>query len=384
MKSQAPNTNNPIITIWVLKATCFFWLIAKLISWKVWLADRLFPLVPPVSFLEAPGWLHLLFFVTSLALLLFLVVKPATKITLSSLLIVDLAACLFDQTRWQPWEYQYLLTITLFIVCFKRKDLLIAGLAFILIATYFYSGLSKINSGFTFNIWYKMIVTRWLHVPHSIASGHWIIGSGYLLAVIETGAACLLMFRKTRVVGALVLIIMHLFNLLFLGPFGLATNHVVWPWNVLMACLLYLLFIERRKVEYLPSLLLSKKLLWLTILIGVMPATRFVGIWDDYFSAAIYTGNTIDMEACVNLNVDSMPPMELRPYVYKTNGLPTCKNAKVLSVTHWSLMELKVPVYPEHRVFLAIEKLLTTKYGNNITAYKIYKRGVAYRLLSSH
>src|SRR6266404_7860670 len=95
---------------------CFFWLIAKAISCKVWLADRLFPIVPPFKFLFVPSFVHLVLLIFSLSALLVLFIFPSKRFLQISVLIIEVLACLLDQNRWQPWEYQYIFIIIALVI----------------------------------------------------------------------------------------------------------------------------------------------------------------------------------------------------------------------------------------------------------------------------
>lgn len=78
MKPQ-PTLNLNQLTGWFIRITCLFWLVAKIICWRLWLSDRLFPLVPPFDFLVAPEYVHQGLFILSLAGLLLLLIFPIKK-----------------------------------------------------------------------------------------------------------------------------------------------------------------------------------------------------------------------------------------------------------------------------------------------------------------
>src|SRR5690242_13786994 len=95
------------LTNWILRITCLFWLIAKLISYKVWFTARVFPVVPVFNGLDhVPSFVHGGLYFLSLLLLVVVVSKPSNKYFIIALIISELCSCLLDYTRWQPWEYQ--------------------------------------------------------------------------------------------------------------------------------------------------------------------------------------------------------------------------------------------------------------------------------------
>ena len=101
--------------------TFLFWLIAKMISWKVWTSYRLFPLVPAFEFLnDLPCLYHVILFGVSIFCLTILLIKPSSVIT-AILIISELLSVTADQNRLQPWEYQYLF-ITLLVWLNRKKQ----------------------------------------------------------------------------------------------------------------------------------------------------------------------------------------------------------------------------------------------------------------------
>ena len=59
MLQQLLNNKN-----YLAKLTCLFWLIAKILSYKLWIADRFFPIIPPFNFLLIiPNFIHTILFV---------------------------------------------------------------------------------------------------------------------------------------------------------------------------------------------------------------------------------------------------------------------------------------------------------------------------------
>src|SRR5258708_59506 len=151
----------------VTRLICFFWLIAKVISWKVWLADRLFPIVPPFNFLFVPSFVHLLLFIFSLLALIALFILPSKRFLQISIIIIEILACLLDQNRWQPWEYQYIFIIIALVINYKNDKNAISVIAFISVAIYFYSGLSKMNAVFSLSTYNALVRSGIFHASNS-------------------------------------------------------------------------------------------------------------------------------------------------------------------------------------------------------------------------
>ena len=66
--------------------------------------------------------------------------------------------------------------------------------------------------------------------------------AGLCAAVVEMVADGLLLFGRAQRFAAFVLVAMHLFIRIVLGPLGHNYNREVWPWNVMMMGLLALLY----------------------------------------------------------------------------------------------------------------------------------------------
>ena len=122
------------------------------LSSKLWLADRSFPTIPAVRGLpNLPQTLCLAVAWLFVACVLAVALMPRPGPVTYAIPVLGAVLVLFDITRLQPWFYQYML---LFVALggFKWQDpgtgRSIAACAFILIATYFWSGLQKANGTF--------------------------------------------------------------------------------------------------------------------------------------------------------------------------------------------------------------------------------------------
>lgn len=65
---------------YLIKTLAFFWLITKLFSYKTWIADRIYPVIPPFDFLKnIPDYFHLILFGLSLFLLVLILLFKVNK-----------------------------------------------------------------------------------------------------------------------------------------------------------------------------------------------------------------------------------------------------------------------------------------------------------------
>src|SRR3978361_676402 len=123
----------------------------------LWIGPRSYPmapvssLLPPIEGTVAAGLYGCLFLLAALA-----VVLPRYRWCVAGFLAIVAVFCLADQTRWQPWVFQYgfLLGIALSPQAgsgpaYRARALDIARLVVAL--TYVFSGLQKINLNFMEN-----------------------------------------------------------------------------------------------------------------------------------------------------------------------------------------------------------------------------------------
>jgi hypothetical protein len=349
---QLNSNTNPVSLMIRLLALC--WLITKLISYKLWLTGRLFPIVPIQEQFVAPGFVHLIFFAAALIALLLLCLRPRNKMAAVALMIAELSSCLLDQNRWQPWEYQFLFML-LPLVFTRDENRLKTCWQIILVGLYFFSGLSKLNQKFVMQGWNGMILNQW--IGYTITKA-WMYRLGYLIPLIEMGAAIALFFNKSRKTGVLLLCVMHVFILLMFGPAGLHINIVLWPWNMLMPFLLVILFYGRQ-VNY--AVLKQKKpLVWVTVFCWwVLPWLNLFGYWDDFFSSKLYSGKTQYLFICTS---NPHTKKIFAGYFAASSRSSVCDSS--ISVFKWGIQEMKVPPNPELRIFKKIIQQWEQKYDS--------------------
>ncbi len=343
----------------IIVITALFWLIAKLMTYKLWLADRLFPLIPPFEFLEdLPSWYHLILYGISLCCLTLIIFKPSFHIV-RILFLAELFSLIADQNRWQPWEYQYLFILFLFLLHKRHLNFFLPGVTIIIVSIYFYSGICKLNPGFLKSIWSYMLLNRFLGIPHVTINSPILFYAGYSIGIFEVACAIGLCFKRTRKIAALFLIAVHCFNLIFLGPLGINYNGSVWPWNAAMISYLYLLFISR-SLDRNPLFYWKKGWNKLVIVFWIfLPMLYYPGWWDAYLSSVVFSGNTKDMIICLKDAGNEQPDFS-RYYVpdYSNN----CEGDKMIIISKWALQEINVAAYPEKRVYLKIKKYFSRKY----------------------
>ena len=354
----------------ILKAICITWFITKIICYKLWAADRLFPLVPVNKILlSLPPILHSSLFMISLGCMVFILFFPGKKIA-ALLLITELLSCCLDQNRWQPWEYQFILMLSTFVFIKRDADirfswqLIIAGI-------FFFSGISKLNSSFIHDSWQNLILHRWLGIGDF---GITVVRLGYALPLIELSAAICLLINRTRKAAVLVLIFMHIIILLMLGPLGLNINAVIWSWNLLMPLLLISLF-YRSSFKF-DQLFAAKPFTWLIVLCcWLLPWLQLAGYWDKYLSSVLYGGGVEQLFICTD-----DPKAKTEMSAYMDNEFKVIPCSPVLSVYKWGIAEMRTAPYPEKRVFNAIIESWKKRYPVSSNRFYMYKPGFKYKV----
>jgi hypothetical protein len=384
-------------TLWLrvtlLNAT-FFGMIA---SAPLWTNDHTFPQLPiargfPV--LHAPVD-KLLFG----AMLLSLIVAAwAYRQAVGFFLAASLFVYCEDENRGQPWMYMY--WVMLLFTLFSEKTAITAcriGMSVV----YLWSGIQKCNHRF-FEVQPAFFVeplTHW-HLPKLFLDlTRWAVACA---PFIEMGIGVALWSPKLRrgAIGAAMAV--HGFSLLVLGPLGHNYNWVVWPWNLAMPALLWVLFAKgeywaRRVAEAVPStvpkeekpatkvkapvkkavsasatdgglkqafgeLLKSKPALAIVVGYALLPILSYSGKWDSYFSFCLYSENSASANIFVTQAfADRLPPpMQKQVKKFSETYDPQHQGPLIFNSGGWGYEELHVPPISEPRNFASIYKALQT------------------------
>lgn len=274
------------------------------------------------------------------------------------LLIAEACSYLLDQNRLQPYDYLYFTIIFIVLINKNNKTSISVIVTFILAATYFYSGLGKLNPGFLEEGWTKLILRSFFKISEASAERRWFQLTGYSIGIAELIAGCTLLFAKTRTLTIWFLMLMHLFILLMLGPFGIRYNMVVWPWNVAMIFYLITILYNNNSLPFSLPVIFSgwNKLIFLAW--GILPFLNLFGYWDNYLSSGMYSGTLPKMQICIS---DTSKCLELKRF-YKLPGFANCDGQAIINVQKWGIDEMKILPYPEIRTYKLLEKKLLKKY----------------------
>src|SRR5690606_16809404 len=136
-----------------------------------------------------------------------------------------------------------------------------------------------------------------------------------------------------------------------IGPFGHSWNSVVWPWNVVMALLVILLFVKTPDVSWRNIIWVKGSVYHKIVLaaFGILPLLNFFNMWDSYLSWSLYSGNTNSAVITVDAPTAETMPDYVQGLMHKDQA-----GDGLLSPSEWAFDELNVPAYPEARIFRSV------------------------------
>jgi hypothetical protein len=325
--------------------------VGLLLALRLFLATRSYPRAPVLD-----GWPQLgaPFDVVVLGALLValcgVALAPRPRWWAATATVLAVVLAVEDQSRWQPWFYQYTIMLATLAVARDADDTIAAWRA-VLVGLYLWGGIQKLNSTFMTNLfpWLVEPLTRVLPAGlDGILLGGWMV-----VPLLEIAVAVGLLVARLRNAAVVAAIATHVVVLGLLGPLGHGTNAVVWPWNAALAALVALLFWNGGDDAGL-GVLAPRRLgahAAALVLFLILPALSFAGRWDAYLSGALYSGNLKVAALAVTDDVGARLPAAARRHVARNRA-----GANVLDVWEWSMGELAVPSYPEDRVFRAVAR----------------------------
>jgi hypothetical protein len=325
-----------------------------LISWKLWLSSRLFPLAPVSNSLPEIAYpFDYIWLLSLFALLAVISFLPRSRKII--VVFVSLAALLslWDQTRWQPWFYQYLFMLAAIGILTWRKSessrnrTALDVCRLIVAATYFWTGFQKLNITFVRETWPDMAAFLpgfWQSVAQRVPS--------FLILVIPLVEILIgfgLLSRQFRNRTVLLATATHAAILILLFLTG--ENVVVWPWNVAMVLFVWILFWDDKETTG-RRIVAGRNPFHVLVLIlfAILPSLSLVGLWDSFLSSSIYSGNTYQAAIYLGPTLLARLPAPIHPHVWQKS------EPFFLDINRWAYAELRVPVYPEPRVFRQVAK----------------------------
>lgn len=326
------------------------------LSRPLWFApERTYPAAPVFSMINPGAQLETILSFLLIGALLGSWFKARMTIAAVVLIVI---LCLTDQTRFQPWLYQYFLILSAQALPLRLRGGppgILNAYRFMFVAIYFWSGLFKIN-------WtYAHMVFPWLagNTIKTLLGVSGVESLAIISAIAEMLIGLGLLFPRTRTAALWSCILLHFGILLRLGPFSYGWNAVIWPWNIAMILIAILLFRRTPQVSAMEIAKPRKFFHWsIVLLCGVAPALSFVNMWDFYPSFHLYSGD----HQAAQLKLSEAVLLRLPP---QTHSLVR-KNEKGENLLHfetWCETTMNVPPYPAERVYRTIAKSFANQFG---------------------
>jgi hypothetical protein len=331
-----------------------------LLSRRLWLTSpRFYPTAPLLEALAPVAYpLDYVLFAMLLAALAASALAPRPgKFVVAACLLAGFLI-VGDQSRLQPWAYQYLLMLVALTAHTPRRlsdetgslHAKLDACRLIIAAVYFWSGLQKVNYNFFADVMPDLTRAYTDALPEALRALPTYMGA--LVPVVEVFTGAGLLFQRTRSAAVVTALATHGAVMLLFVPVG--RNTVIWPWNMAMTYFVIILLWRERGFTLARAWALlraSAAHAFVAALFVVMPLFNFFGLWDSYLSAALYAGNT----RAANLRLDAETASRLPERVQRVVSQEDDGRVS-LNVGRWSYAELNVPAYPETRVFRVVAR----------------------------
>jgi predicted DCC family thiol-disulfide oxidoreductase YuxK len=338
-------------------AVALGFLASIILTEKLWMANRSFPLVPIFPFIPMqPAFADYYIFFALLLLLITITLLPnPRKVILVFTCLCALLFC-FDINRLQSFNYQFFfMLIALGLFSWNYKDIAKARVVLnscqlIIICIYFWGGLQKLNLAFLLISfpWFIEPITKLL--PEG--ANHILFLTGVIVPFFEAGLGLGLLFKRIRQYAVIAATALHLMILYNLGPLGHNYAFSIWPWNIDMVLLLFILFWKDdaswKEILWNKNFAFQKVIL---ILFGFLPLFSFFNAWDSYLSFSMYAGNTNYASIVFTGNNVQSLPYKISRYTIKGPN-----NTTVLNIPAWAYDDFNVLAYPETRVYKDVGK----------------------------
>lgn len=330
-------------------------LLCLAVSWRLWICERLYPLVPLFGIVPAfPAPLDRAALLVLAGLLAGLVVRPRAKPL--AIAAVTLLATLFAQDQSRLWPSFYEFFILLVLVLRWRPQggeedsrRVLAAMRFVVAAVYVWGGVQKLTPHFFREEfpWFIRPLTDLL--PFAVP---WVPGLAVAAAVGETLLGLGLLSTRFRRLALGEALAMHAVIFCCIGPLRGNWNDAAWVWSLTSAALAWLLFHGAPPFSFRemfggpwparvsPALAAA--------LVGVAPVLNNFNLWDSALSFNVYTGNVTAAVVVMPAALAGRLPPEAAAHV----GIQGA--AAVLDVNAWALAEFNGGAYPETRVFRAV------------------------------
>ena len=344
---------------WTRIAAVVSTLILMLYAPKLWLTTKTFPVFPlfdwipiPVGFMEYVFW-GILFG----GQLIYIFYNKRWLGWLVLLTYVYLA--LVDQNRLQPYFYQSALTLLAIVLFPKKTDAkkVLYTVILIFFATYFWSGVQKLNEAFYIQ-WLSALNKHFSCVdPNNtalICLPQWFLEAfTYAVPWLEASMGVLLLFNRTRKFGIAFILGMHAMIVFLLFYLGYGYNVVPWNFqNMISVVVLFYGLQTLKPLDFFVSKFDFQRGI-LTFMVMVLPLSNtFFGFYDNLLSFHFFTADLHYYNITIHQDLEDKLPEHVQSFYRYHNGQP------YLNVNEWAQFDNKVLFYPEERMIQDLDQYL--------------------------
>jgi hypothetical protein len=327
----------------IVRVTCVALLVTLLLSWRAYIPHlRIFALSPLIDILAlTPVWIDWILLILNIGCVGWLLMKPAQRTPAIGILLCTVFWVLQDLLRFQPYTYMYVFTILL-AVLFPSRCL--DALKIMVASVYVWGGIHKINATFFLTLFPGLITPFYTFPKEPSLLAAFVSLIVFLVPLFEAAIGLLLLCcprRRTLTTGMAFLMLVIV--LTSLGLDSNTWNLIVWPWNIALFLLVFILSDKPTSFENLVRFRVDAPTLATIALFFIAPAFALFGWFHSYPAFKLYSGNTKRAEVIFSQDETvAHLPDNLGHLVSRAGTLP---------LVDWTAHEFELVVYPESYVF---------------------------------
>jgi hypothetical protein len=329
-------------------------------TWPLWTGTSDFPQVPLLAAMRTvPLPVDGSLLASLVAAWIAVLWKPAPQRVGRVGLLVAAAALalliLLNQHRLQPWAWQFLLVGLL--IGSASPAAALSAWRWLAISIYVWSALSKLDVTFFQSHGPFLLAGLFRSLGQPDALGLWSETARNRLAaaipLAELSVAVTLLIPRTRLVGLVGSIAMHLVLLLALGPFGHGHQPGVLLWNLFFIGQNLLLFARPAAAgpawREQPA---GTRFAWgIAGLAILLPALEPFGAWDHWPGWAVYASRPERSYVSIADADAEQLPENLQPWLEPAGPFDPWRQ---LRIDRWSLDAVGAPIYPQDRFAVGV------------------------------
>ena len=327
----------------IVRVTSMALLLSLLLSWRAYIPNlRIFEMSPVIELLGAiPVWADWALLILNIGCVGWLLIKPLQPLPAFGLFACTVFWVLQDLLRFQPYTYMYVFTILLAVFFVSHA---LNALKIMVASVYMWAGVHKLNATFFLDLFPGLIKPFYTFPKEPSLLAALIALAIFTVPLFEAGIGLLLLFfPRQRRPTILMAFIMLVVVLVCLGFDGNTWNLIIWPWNIYLFLLVFILLSKSAAIDKKVQFGFDTARLATIALFSIAPALALFGWGHSYPSFKLYSGNTKRAEVMFSENETLTGlPINLRQLVGRARTLP---------LVDWTAHEFELVVYPETYVF---------------------------------